>query len=144
MEFRKLTTDDLNSALEMNRTFREGFLQREAAETFLNNPDNWLFAAVQNGEILGFAYGYALQRLDRPQKQLYIHEVGVQDNVQRQGIGFRMMQALLRQCAEENICKCFLTTYQNNAAANALYRKLGGQVPAESQGNDAVYYFPIP
>ena len=142
-EYRKLTAADIELVLEMNRNFREGFIEKESAEVFLQDPDNWIFAAVQDGVIIGFAYGYALNRLDRKQKQLYIHEVGVMDAFQRQGVGFAMMTALLKECGKRNICKCFLTTYQNNAGANALYRKLGGMVPAESQGNDTVYYFPI-
>ena len=143
MEYRKLTLRDLDAVLGMNAGFREGFIDAACAAEFLRDERNWIFAAIENGEVLGFAYGYALNRLDRAQKQLYIHEVGVRDDKQRQGIGTAMMRALLALCKEENICKCFLTCYQNNTAANALYQKLGGSVPAESQGNDRVYYFPI-
>ena len=142
--FKKLSGADLSMVLAMNRSFREHFIDGVSAERFLNNEKNWIFAAVRDGTIIGFAYGYELNRLDRNENMLYIYEVGVMDRYQRQGIGFAMMTELLRTCGQRNICKCFLTTYQNNAAANALYRKLGGQVPEPSQGKDTVYYFPIP
>ena len=144
MEYRKLALDDLPMALQMNRDFREGFAEEESLRAFLSAPDCWLFAAVQENRIIGFAYGYALQRLNTQRKMLYIHEVGVLDDCQRQGIGTRLMKELLKACEAEHICKMFLTCYQNNAGANALYRKAGGKLCAESQGQDTVYWFPIP
>ena len=142
-EFRRLTVDHLEMVLEMNRNFREGFIEEDSAQRFLKDPQNWIFAAIHEDSVIGFAYGYELNRLDRKQNMLYIHEVGVMEAYQRKGVGYKMMCELLQECKRQNICKCFLTTYQNNVGANALYRKLGGLVPEESQGNDTVYYFPI-
>ena len=144
MEYRRLTIDDLAMAMVMNRDFREGFAEESSLRAFLCDPDCWLFAAAEDGRIIGFAYGYALQRLNTQRKMLYIHEVGVLDDCQRQGIGTRLMKELLKACEAEHICKMFLTCYQNNAGANALYRKAGGETMAESQGKDTVYWFPIP
>ena len=144
MEYRRLTIDDLAMVMAMNRSFREGFAEESSLRAFLCDPDCWLFAAVEDGRIIGFAYGYALQRLNTQRKMLYIHEVGVLDDCQRQGIGSRLMKELLKACEAEHICKMFLTCYQNNAGANALYRKAGGETMAESQGKDTVYWFPIP
>ena len=144
MEYRRLTIDDLAMVMAMNRDFRAGFAEESSLRAFLCDPDCWLFAAVEDGRIIGFAYGYALQRLNTQRKMLYIHEVGVLDDCQRQGIGSRLMKELLKACEAEHICKMFLTCYQNNAGANALYRKAGGETMAESQGKDTVYWFQIP
>ena len=54
------------------------------------------------------------------------------------------MEKLREACETEHICKMFLTCYQNNDGANALYRKAGGETMAESQGKDTVYWFQIP
>lgn len=140
---RKLDIDDLDRVMDMNRNYREGFICRENAAEFLKNPRNWLFAAVYEGVIIGFAYGYELNRLDGKGNMIYINEVGVMDQYRRQGIGFRMMSELKAACKEKKICRYFLTAYQNNEGANALYKKLGGEVPAESGGNDVVYHFRI-
>ena len=141
IKYRKLSLSDLNTVLEMNVSFRPGFIEPCAAEHFLSDSRNWLYAAIEDEHILGFAYGYEMNRLDRAEPMLYIHEVGVKETHQRKGIGYNMMCSLLSECEKQGICKCFLTTYQNNIAANALYRKLGGSVPEESQGNDTVYWF---
>ena len=144
MEYRRLSIDDLAMAMAMNRDFREDFAEENSLRAFLCDPDCWLFAAVEDRRIIGFAYGYALQRLNTQRKMLYIHEVGVLDDCQRQGIGSRLMKELMKACEAEHICKMFLTCYQNNAGANALYRKAGGETMAESQGKDTVYWFQIP
>ena len=143
MEYRKLTIDDLDLVLAMNRDFREGFAEKSSLRAFLSSPDCWLFAAVLENRIVGFAYGYALQRLNTGRKMLYIHEVGVLDDYQRQGIGTQMLTKLKEACAAEGFCKVFLTCYQNNCGANALYRKAGGKLCEESHGKDTVYWFPI-
>jgi ribosomal protein S18 acetylase RimI-like enzyme len=106
----------------------------------LSNPANWLFAAVGDGAVIGFAYGYELGRLDGNGRMLYIHEVGVTEPCRRQGVGCRLMTELKAACKKAGIAKYFLSAYQSNAAANALYRKLGCEVSAESGGNDTMYY----
>ncbi len=138
---RKLTCEDISMVMDMNRDYREGFICRPNAEDFLADPENWIWAAVMNGQIIGFAYGYELHRLNNIGNMLYIHEVGVMDAYQRQGVGYTMMSMLKSECHSRGICRFFLTAYQNNIGANALYRKLGGAVSLESHGDDVVYYF---
>lgn len=144
MEYRRLTIGDLAMVMAMNRDFREGFAEESGLRAFLCDPDCWLFAAVEDGRIIGFAYGYALQRLNTQRKMLYIHEVGVLEDCQRRGIGTRLMEKLREACEKENLCKMFLICYQNNDGGNALYRKAGGRYCVESQGKDTVYWFQIP
>jgi ribosomal protein S18 acetylase RimI-like enzyme len=140
---RKLSAGDIDLVVGMNRNFRPDFVNRESAAEFLSNPANWLFAAVDGGAVIGFAYGYELSRLDGAGRMLYIHEVGVTEARQRQGIGYRMMTELKAVCKQVGIGKYFLSAYQSNVAANALYRKLGCAVSAESGGNDTMYYLKI-
>lgn len=142
-EYRKLTVEDIEMAMNMNITFRDEFIAYDAALNFLNNPYNWLYVAILRGEIIGFLYGYELNRLDKMQNMLYINEVGIAPDFQRKGIGTKLLTQLKTECKQRNICKFFLSAYQNNVGANALYRKLGGEVAVESNGHDTNYYFPI-
>lgn len=138
---RRLTTKDMKMLMDMNTNFRENLICYNNALIFLNNPNNWIFAAIYNDTIIGFAYGYELNRLNNIGNMLYMHEVGIMEEYQRKGIGFRMMSELKEECKGKNICRIFLSTYQNNVGANALYKKLGGAVSDESQGNDRSYIF---
>lgn len=63
-EFRKLRLSDLELVLQMESNFRKGFVFEENARQFLSNPMNWIFACIQENQIIGFAYGYELNRLD--------------------------------------------------------------------------------
>lgn len=143
VQFRRLTEADLPKIMRMNQDFRQGFADPEATQRFLQNPANWFFAALWEETVIGFAYGYALPRLNGSKNMLYLHEVGVAQRYQRQGIGMQMMCALQNICAKSNIGKIFLFTDSRNAPANALYRKLGGEVSSSSGGNDTAYFFPI-
>lgn len=138
--FRKLTAKDKTIALAMNTTFREGFFTCAGADHFLDDDRNWLFAGLLDGEVIAFALGYELPRPDG-RTMLYVHEVGVADAHRRRGIGTALLQALKSACISRGICRFFLFTPQRNAAANALYRKCGGETGWESHGNDTAYYF---
>lgn len=140
---RRLSTRDADLVMGMNENFRPGFVERDAVLRFLNGPDNWLFAAVMEKTVIGFAYGYALSRLDGGGKMLYLHEVGVMEACQRRGVGTRLLRELKQACKRENIARYFLFTCQNNGGANALYRKVGGELGRDSQGRDVVYFFQV-
>lgn len=139
--FRKLEAADIPMILRMNEDFRENFIEKDSILRFLSDNRNVLFASIMDGIVIGFAYGYVLSRMDNKPDMLYIHEVGVMKKYQHQGIGFEMMTKLKSWCRENNINKYFLSCYQNNIGANRLYKKLGGSVPPESQGNDTLYFF---
>lgn len=85
---RKLTPADIRMVMKMNENYREGFICEENGAEFLKNPNNWIFAALMEDTIIGFAYGYELNRLNNAGNMLYIHEVGVMEKYQRQGVAF--------------------------------------------------------
>lgn len=138
--FRRMTAADLDAVLEMNRTFRPGFITASGAKVFLADDRNWLWAGVTDGCIDAFAYGYAMDRLDGG-KMLYLHEVGVADACQRQGAGTMLLETLKETCRRQGFHRIFLITHQSNAAANALYRHCGGVVSCDSGGKDTAYLF---
>ena len=140
---RKLNVGDIAMVMDMNKNYRENFICYDNAMQFLQNEQHWMFSAIHNNTIIGFAYGYELQRLDSIGNMLYIHEVGVMKDYQKQGVGYRLLTELKDCCREKNICRYFLSTYQNNEPANALYKKLNGTVSAESNGNDTNYFFKV-
>lgn len=139
--YRRLTPADLEAALQMKRDFRPELMSEEGAAAFLSDGDRcWLFAGLLEGRVIAFAYGYALPRLDG-RRMLYIHEVGVQEAYQHQGYGTALLTALKDACRHEGFHRFFLIAHQNNAAANALYRRCGGEVSPDSGGSDTTWFF---
>lgn len=72
---------------------------------------------------------------------LYIHEVGVLPQYQRQGVGYHLLTQLKCICSFNGITKLFLLTERSNAAACALYEKAGGVKPTSSLDDDVVNFF---
>ena len=140
--FRKLTPDDIELALAKNTVFREGFFTADSAAAFLADDRNWLFAAICDNAVIGFACGYELLH-HAGLRMLYIHEIGVAEAFQRQGVGTALINALKDSCREGGISRFFLFTAQSNTAANALYRKAGGETSWDSHGHDTAYFFPV-
>jgi len=140
-EFRKLGISDLALVLQMEKDFRSGFICEENARQFLLNPQNWSFACIQEKQIIGFAYGYELNRLDNKGNMLYIHEIGVLPQYQRQGIGFQILMNIKKLCKLTGICRFFLFTQRHNVAACTLYEKAGGEKTTDSYDDVVVYFF---
>ena len=136
--YRRLTINDLDRVMEMNEDFRENFVSKESCRLFLSDPKNWIYACLLKGRIIGFAYCYELNRLDRRGNMLYIHEVGVLEAYQRKGIGFQIMNDMKNICKKKGICRMFLFTQKQNMAACKLYEKMGGE---KSNEVDGVTYF---
>lgn len=142
-EYRKLQASDLNLVLGMNKDFRANFICEENGRLFLSNPMNWIFACVQDEKVIGFAYGYELNRLDNKGNMLYIHEVGVLPEYQRQGIGLELLSGIKKLCQLTGICRFFLFTQKHNTAACALYEKSGGDKSHTTLEDDVTYFFQI-
>ena len=126
--FRRLNVSDLPIVLRMNQDFRENFICEESTRLFLAQPQNWLFACIENRRVVGFIYGYECNRLDDAGNMLYIHEVGVLPENHRQGIGRQMLSDIKTLCRLSGICRLFLTTSRTNEAACGLYHSQGGEI----------------
>jgi len=61
---------------------------------------------------------------DKP-AQLFVNEVGVAASHQSQGIGLRLLTALLEHGRRIGCTEAWVATEQNNIAARALYRRAG-------------------
>lgn len=136
--FRKLSISDLHLVMNMEKDFRGNFICQENARQFLLNPMNWIFACIEDNRIIGFAYGYELNRLNDIGNMLYIHEVGVLPEYHRQGIGKQILNSIKVLCKLSGICRFFLFTEKSNIAACALYDSVGGE-PAHD--DDVSYFF---
>ena len=136
--FRKLGLSDLSLVMQMDVDFRKDFVCEENVRLFLSNPMNWMFACIDNNRIIGFAYGYELNRLNNIGNMLYIHEVGVLSEYRRLGIGKQMLNDMKSLCKLTGICRFFLFTEKSNQAACALYESVGGE-PAHK--DDVSYFF---
>lgn len=103
-------------------TIREFNIREEKCESFILNPNNVMFLALEQGHVIGFAWGYILERMDN-ESMLYIHSVDVLKEHQRKGVGTALMNAFLDLAKNNHFRNVFLITDEENLPANHLYQK---------------------
>ena len=107
---RPATTDDVRALAE------------DVPRVALLEDDRTIFLVAERaGEVVGFVFGYVLPRRHGKATSLFVYELGVDEPYRRQGIGRRLMEALLEGQEE-----AYVLTEPDNDAANALYDALGG------------------
>lgn len=138
--FKRLDIRDLNLVTQMEVNFRSDFICKENAQEFLSSPQCWLYACIEDNCIIGFAYGYQLNRLNNCGNMLYLHEVGVLPSYHRQGIARRMLTEIKDLSKGIGISKIFLFTQKSNTPACALYESLNG---IAAHDDDVAYFFKL-
>ena len=83
--------------------------------------------AFEDERPIGFAFGYVLPRRHGPPTTLFVYEIEVDGDHRGRGIGQELMRRLAAEAGAE---EGFVLTDADNAAANALYRSVGG-TPSE-------------
>lgn len=105
---------------------------------FFEDPRHHLVVAL--GEhMVGFASAVHYVHPDKP-PELWINEVGVAPSHRRQGLGRRLLGALLDHGTRLGCVQAWVLTSPVNAAARSLYATAGGQEAAEPS---LMYQFPL-
>lgn len=125
IEIRLLTLADLAMLDRVDPDVFDHPVEHSLAAEYLAGPDNLLTVAVQAESVVGMASGIVYVHPDKP-RQLFINEVGVAESVRRQGVGRRLLQALLTEGRRRGCIEAWVATEENNKPARALYRSLAG------------------
>ncbi len=96
-------------------------------DAFIDNLNNIAYLAIDNDQVIGFVWGYVLERLDN-EPMLYIHSVDVIESYRRQGVAKVILKEFLTILKKEGYRNMFLITDADNVAANKLYESLGGEL----------------
>ena len=92
---------------------------------FFADPRHHLAVALAGDEVVGMASGVHYVHPDKP-PELWINEVGVAPRHRRQGIGKRLIAALLAHGRALGCTEAWLGTEVDNLAARRLYAAAGG------------------
>jgi GNAT superfamily N-acetyltransferase len=92
---------------------------------FLADPRHHLAVAIVNEQVVGMASAVHYVHPDKA-PQLWINEVAVAPPHQGQGIGRRLLKALLERGRELGCTEGWVGTGSGNAAARRLYAAAGG------------------
>ena len=104
---------------------------------FFADSRHHLAVAIHHGRVVGMASGVHYVHPDKA-PQLFINEVGVARTHHGQGIGRRLLEALLAHARTLGCTEAWVLTTRDNEAARRLYRAAGG---VESDDETVMYDF---
>jgi ribosomal protein S18 acetylase RimI-like enzyme len=123
IEIRKLASGDEAVLNKVAPNVFDEKVRPDLAKAFLAEPRYRIFVALDGDLVVGMATGFTHFHPDKPE-EFFVNELGVDDAYLRQGIGTRLMQAILREARDMGCAEAWLGTEQTNGPALALYRKL--------------------
>ncbi len=104
---------------EMDIEFNE-----DKVKNFMSNKNNFIFTAKADGEILGFAFGYLIDRIDNLYPKFYIHSLYVAEEYQNKGIGTKILDYVVNFANKNNCSSVFTIANKNNKGAVGMLSHL--------------------
>jgi ribosomal protein S18 acetylase RimI-like enzyme len=98
---------------------------------FLRDPRHHLAVALEGTMVVGFASAVDYVHPDKP-RELWINEVGVAPSHQRQGLGQRLLRAVLDLGRSIGCRDAWVLTSPANGPAVRLYESAGGTDMADA------------
>jgi aminoglycoside 6'-N-acetyltransferase I len=124
--FRTLGPSDLDLLLSVRDGLFDNAVDPAQAAAFLNDPLHEIVVALAGPDVVGFASGTVFLHPDKA-PSMFVNEVGVRDEWQRQGIGKAVTERLFAVARERGCEGIWLGTEPDNVPALALYRSMGGE-----------------
>jgi len=93
---------------------------------FVGDAGHELVFAMAAGKVVGMASGNRMLHPDKP-PAFFINEVGVNEDMQRRGIGTILSNMLMEVARGKGYVGMWLATETDNIEARALYKKLDGR-----------------
>ena len=100
---------------------------KSPAQEFLSDPRHRLVVALDEDVVIGFVSAVIYLHPDKPAPELWINEIGVAPTHQRQGIGKRLLQAILEHAKQAGCIEAWVLTERDNMPAMAMYRSIGAE-----------------
>jgi GNAT superfamily N-acetyltransferase len=102
---------------------REVPLGTPEASAFLSNPDLLTWAAFAGQEVVGFVFCHLLRMRKEPARELLLYEIGVRSRWRRQGVGRRLVAAMVDWMRAEGIVTAWVLA--GHEGAERFYEACG-------------------
>ena len=132
-----LATSDVSLLLNAADGVFDNPVDKQLAREFLGDPRHHIVVAISDGVVIGFASALHYVHPDK-RPELWIDEVGVAPSHQSKGVGKAIMAEMLELGKQLGCVNAWVLTDRSNAAANALYRSVGGRA---AEGDTVMYEF---
>jgi aminoglycoside 3-N-acetyltransferase I len=133
MRLKRLKTGDREQARVMFTVVAEVFdegrgeLSDDYIDQLLAREDFWAIAAFVGDDIVGGITAHTLPMTRTQSYEVFIYDLAVRSDHQRQGIGRRLVEELRAQAAAVGIRNVFVPADNEDVHALDFYRALGGE-----------------
>jgi len=132
---RRLCAGDEGIARELFTMMAEVFDGAGRSETLdfdhvrdlLTRGEFFAVAAIDRGVVVGGVTGHVLPMTRSRSSELFIYDLAVRVDCQRQGIGRALLTALREMAVAEGITTSFVATDNDDGHALSFYRAVGGE-----------------
>ena len=101
-------------------------LADDYVSALLSRPDFWAIAAIEGDAIVGGATAHTLPMTRFQGSEVFLYDLAVRTDRQRQGIGRRLVDHLRAAAAAEGINDVFVPAENEDTHALDFYRAIGG------------------
>jgi len=129
----KLTPADTHRLSQLLDIYEEVFSMNDFTrptpdylERLMRDPAVVIFVALYEEMVVGGLTGYSLPSVYEESRLLYLYDLGVTPDWQRQGAGTALIRALLDHCALAGISEVFVQADLPDEHAIRFYTKNGG------------------
>jgi ribosomal protein S18 acetylase RimI-like enzyme len=98
-----------------------------ALAAFLADERHHLLIGYVDDHPAGFLTAVELLHPDKPKPEMFLYELGVQEQDRGRGAATALLQRLVGLCQERGCGEMFALTDEGNQAARATYAKAGGE-----------------
>ncbi|MGF1637446.1 MAG: GNAT family N-acetyltransferase [Cyclobacteriaceae bacterium] len=132
VEIVKLTSHDLDAFIDLVKVFEDVFEMqnfvmpsREHLQKLLSKPDFFVFVALKDREVVGGLTTYTLHQYYATTPLLYIYDLAVKTDFQRQGIGKKLIATVLSFGKSIGMEEVFVQADKVDDYALDFYRSTG-------------------
>lgn len=97
----------------------------ELVSQYLREPRHHLIVAIDEDAVVGFASGVDYVHPDKP-AELWLNEIAVAPSHRKQGIGRKLLKAMLERGRKLGCREAWVLTDEDNTQARSLYQAIGG------------------
>lgn len=123
---KRITADDIALFANIAADVFDEPIHPERLSTYLRSPGHIMVLALDGDLVVGQCVGVVHHHPDKV-TELYVDEVGTATAYLRQGIATAMLTGLFAWGRDLGCIEAWLGTELDNAAANGLYRRFGGE-----------------
>jgi len=129
MKIRLAQKNDYEDIIQLYNLFvgndRYSKYDNDSFEKVINNPSNYIFVALDNNRIIGFATFSIRDVVRYPKPIAELDELFVHEDYRKKGIGKLLMTEVENKAKEFDCYRLFIESHYDHKAAHKFYESLG-------------------